>query len=62
MSQPPDAISEFTVWIDEEHIRQVQEEVVLSDKSGVQTKTPELWDFGVPVDSLAWTRFPEYPE
>ena len=30
-------------------------------RSGVQTKTLELWDFGVPVDSLDWTRFPSIP-
>jgi hypothetical protein len=54
--------AEFTVWIDAEHVRQVQSEVVLSDKSGVETRTLELWDFGTPVDPVDWTRFPEYPE
>jgi len=33
--------------------------VPLKQKSGVQTKTLELGDFGVPVDSPDWTRFPE---
>jgi hypothetical protein len=51
--------AEFTVWIDEDHVRQVMAEVTLSDHSGLETKTLELWDFGVPVDSLDWTRFPE---
>jgi hypothetical protein len=58
---PKEDPAEFTVWIDEEHIRQVQAEVILSDKSGVETKTLKLRDFGVPVDSLDWTRFPGYP-
>jgi hypothetical protein len=60
-SGDPEDLAGFTVWTDEEHIRQVQAEVIYSDKSGVKTKTLELWDFGVPVDSLDWTRFPAYP-
>ena len=58
---PKEEPAEFTVWIDEEHIRRVQAELILSDKSGVETKTLELWDFGVPAGSLDWTRFPAYP-
>jgi hypothetical protein len=54
--------AEFTVWIDEEHIRQVTTGAVLSGMTSMETKTLELWDFGVLAGSLDWTRFPEYPE
>jgi hypothetical protein len=33
----------------------------LSGKTSLETKTLELWDFGVPAGSLDWTRFPEPP-
>jgi hypothetical protein len=61
LSGDPEDPAGFTVWTDEEHIRQVQAEVIYPDKSGVKTMTLELWDFGVPAGSLDWTRFPAYP-
>jgi hypothetical protein len=54
--------AELTVWTDDEHIRQVQmQEHASSEYSSVtQTRTLELWDFGVPVDSLDWSRLPDF--
>jgi hypothetical protein len=46
-----DGAIEFSVWIDEEHIRQAQTVQPALDQSGTMTKTLELWDFGVPVRS-----------
>jgi hypothetical protein len=46
-----DGILEFSVWIDEEHIRQVQTVQPAGDEPGTMTKTVELWDFGVPARS-----------
>jgi hypothetical protein len=53
--------AEFTVWFDEHHVRQIQTDVFSGDNRKAGTKTLELWDFGVPVDSLDWTRFPGRP-
>lgn len=52
----------FTVWIDDEHVRQIQFEEHSSDRhsSTSQTRTIELWDFGVQVGSLDWTRLPTF--
>jgi hypothetical protein len=52
----------LTVWVDDEHVRQVQ--AVTSKKAkrvavtvvATTTVTAQLWDFGVPVDSLDWRR------
>lgn len=54
--------TEFTVWIDDERIRQIQLEVHASNEhaSTSETRTTELWDFGVPVDSLDWSRLPTF--
>ena len=54
--------TEFTVWIDDEHIRQIQLEEHAADEhsSTSQTRTTELWDFGVPVGSLDWSRLPTF--
>jgi hypothetical protein len=53
---------ELTVWTDDEHIRQVQmEEHASGNYSSVtQRRTLELWDFGVPVDLLDWSRLPSF--
>jgi hypothetical protein len=62
LSEEEDDPAEFTVWIDERHVRQIQTDAFAFAFSGdnrkVGTNTLELRDFGVPVDSLDWTRFP----
>ncbi len=52
--------AELTVWIDDEHIRRIQvEDHAANGRSSVsKILTLELWDFGVPVDSLDWSRLP----
>ena len=53
---------EFTVWIDGQRIRRFQTVERGSGRSARATKTEtvELWDFGVPVDSLDWSRLPSF--
>jgi hypothetical protein len=53
---------EFTVWIDDERIRRFQAVERGSGRSALVTKTEtvELWDFGVAVDSLDWSRLPAF--
>ena len=53
---------QFTVWIDDERIRRFQTVERVSGRSASVTKTEtvELWDFGVPVDSLDWSRLPTF--
>jgi hypothetical protein len=48
----------LTVWIDDEHIRQVRYTELMEHVSRIATL--ELWDFGVPVDSLDWSRLPGF--
>jgi hypothetical protein len=50
------------LWIDEEHIRRVRLEERASEKysSVSKRRTLELWDFGVPADSLDWSRLPSF--
>jgi hypothetical protein len=52
--------AELIVWIDDEHIRRIQaEDRAANGRSSVsKILTLELWDFGVPVDSLDWSRLP----
>jgi hypothetical protein len=52
--------AELTVWVDDEHVRRVRSEEHSSrpDFSLSTITTLELWDFGVPVDSLDWSRLP----
>jgi hypothetical protein len=50
--------AETTIWIDQEHVRRIQTLHVYPDGSGSATLTTELWDFGVPVASVDWSRFP----
>jgi hypothetical protein len=54
--------AEFTVWIDDERIRRFQSAVRGSGPSisATKTETVELRDFGVPVDSLDWSRLPSF--
>jgi hypothetical protein len=53
---------QFTVWIDDERIHRFQTVERGSGRSALVTKTEtvELWDFGVPVDSLDWSRLPSF--
>jgi hypothetical protein len=53
---------EFTVWIGGQHVQRLQ---TLERGSGryaraTTTETVELWDFGVPVDDLDWSRLPDF--
>jgi hypothetical protein len=52
-------LAEFTVWIDEEYVRQVQ---AAEGPGNMETRTLELWDFGVQDDSVDWAHFPERAE
>jgi hypothetical protein len=61
ITEEEDNPAEFTVWFDEHHVRQIQTDVFSGDNRKEGTVTLELWDFGVPVDSLDWTRFPGRP-
>ena len=53
---------QFTVWIDDERIRRFRTVERGSGRSAqaTTTETTELWDFGVPVDSLDWSRLPAF--
>ena len=54
----------FTVWVDDEHVRQIQTVTPQTRKRGVvtvlatTTVTAQLWDFGVPADSMDWPPLP----
>jgi hypothetical protein len=54
----------FTVWIDDEHVRQIQSEWHRQGSRhggpAKTTETFELWDFGVPADSLDWSHLPSF--
>ena len=53
---------EFTVWVDDQRIlrfRTVERGTGRSVRA-TKTETVELWDFGVPVDSLDWSRLPSF--
>lgn len=53
---------EFTVWIDDQRIRRFRTVQRGSGRSArtTRTETVELWDFGVQVDELDWTRLPAF--
>jgi hypothetical protein len=53
---------EFTIWIDGQHVQRFQTVERGSDRYplATRTETVELWDFGVPVDSLDWSRLPNF--
>jgi hypothetical protein len=64
-TQPPALV--LTVWIDGQHIRLVRFEDHaprdLEPKQGdssAKVLTLELWDFGVPVQELDWSRLPTF--
>jgi len=54
----------FTVWADDEHVRQIQAVTPKRAERGVvtvvatTTVTAQLWDFGVPVDPMDWPPLP----
>jgi hypothetical protein len=54
----------FTVWVDDEHVRQIQavtiatRERVVVTVLATTTVTAQLWDFGVPVCSMDWPPLP----
>jgi hypothetical protein len=56
----------FTVWVDDEHVRQIQavtlesRERVVVTVLATTTVTAQLWDFGVPVDSMDWPPLPPH--
>lgn len=54
----------FTLWVDGEHVRQIRA-VTLETRERVAvtvlvttTVTAQLWDFGVPADSMDWPPLP----
>jgi hypothetical protein len=53
---------EFTVWIDGRHVQRFQTAEPGSGRyaRATRTETVELWDFGVPVDELDWSRLPAF--
>jgi hypothetical protein len=53
---------EFTIWIDDEHVRRVQSVWNGSDErvNGSVTRTLELWDFGTAEGSSDWTHLPSF--
>lgn len=55
---------QYLVWIDDEHVRQIQYERHGGSRRGggswTVTTTFELWDLGVQVDSLDWSHFPRF--
>ena len=54
--------AELAVWADDEHIRRIQRVYSVPGEQGSTTKslTLDLWDFGVPVDELDWSRLPSF--
>jgi len=53
---------EFTVWIDGRRVQRFRTVERGSDRYplATRTETVELWDFGVPVDELDWSRLPTF--
>jgi hypothetical protein len=54
--------SEFTAWLDGQRIQRFQTVERGSGRSALATRTEtvDLWDFGVPVDELDWSRLPAF--
>jgi hypothetical protein len=50
---------EFTVWVDDVHVRQMSSKSATPSLWGTVTAevTIELWDFGVATEALDWSRF-----
>ena len=53
---------ERTLWIDDEHVRRIQADWRDRRDRGSSVTAFELWDFGVPADSLDWSRLPRFKE
>lgn len=53
---------EFTIWIDDEYIRRIESEDRASNADArlSRRRRLELWDFGIPLDSLDWSRLPTF--
>jgi len=57
----------FTVWVDDEHVRQIQvvtqetRERIVVTVLATTTVTAQLWDFGVAFDSEDWPPFSRRP-
>jgi hypothetical protein len=49
----------FTVWVDDVHVRQMSSKSATPSLWGTVTAevTLELWDFGVAIEALDWSRF-----
>jgi hypothetical protein len=54
--------SEFTVWLDGQRVQRFRTVDRGSGRSALATRTEtiDLWDFGVPVDDLDWSRLPTF--
>jgi hypothetical protein len=56
--------AEFMVWMGEGHFRRIQFDERPARRNprvtAARRRTIELWDFGVPVDSLDWSRLPSF--
>jgi hypothetical protein len=54
--------AELTVWVDDQHVRRIRFEEHASSRQASVSRivTLDLWDFGVPVDSLDWSRLPSF--
>jgi len=53
----------YAVWVDNEHVRQIRAVTPATERGVVTmlvttTVTAQLWDFGVPVDSMDWPALP----
>ena len=53
----------YTVWVDNEHVRQIRAVMPATQRAVVTmlvttTVTTQLWDFGVPADSVDWPPLP----
>ena len=62
------AASSLTAWVDRDYIRRIRlDENATSEPGRGQVKlsvtkerTTELWDFGVSLEDLDWTRLPDF--
>lgn len=54
--------TELIVWIDDAHIRRIESAEHASDERSSVSKrlTIDLWDFGIAIGSLDWSRLPSF--
>jgi hypothetical protein len=64
----PSPVLALTVWTDGRHVRRVRFEEHGQDRQPeaggftvAKALTVELWEFGVPVGALDWSRLPDFP-